>query len=161
DVAVWAPECEESRSAAADEGIIVHRLPGRFGLPGLRTLDRALSRPGDKQRVLVQYVPQMYGWKAMNVGFCSWLRWRRDLRPWVMFHEVATPRIIGQPWRHRVLSAVTRRMAATVAHAAQRIFVSIPRWEDTLRELSGIRRPVTWLPIPSTMPTRVDANAVH
>jgi glycosyltransferase involved in cell wall biosynthesis len=162
EVEVWAPRCRETLNHAQTKpAVIVHRLPGRFGLPALAELERGLRRRTDGERVLVQYVPQMYGCKAMNVGFCSWLRWRRDLRPWVMFHEVATPRQAGQSWRHRVLANVTRRMAALVAHAARRLFVSIPQWEGMLRDICTVREPVTWLPIPSTMPTQADADAVQ
>jgi glycosyltransferase involved in cell wall biosynthesis len=164
EVEVWAPRCREMLDhdhAQTKSAVLVHRLPGRFGLPALAELERGLRRHTDGERVLVQYVPQMYGFKAMNVGFCSWLRWRRDLRPWVMFHEVAMPRLAGQSWRHRVLANVTRRMAALVAHAAQRLFVSIPRWEGLLRDICTVREPVTWLPIPSTVPTQAEPEAVQ
>ena len=66
----------------------------------------------------------------MNLAFCSWLLLRKPLAPWVMFHEVAFPREPGQPWRHQVLGKVTHVMAGMMAKAAERIFVSVPRWEE-------------------------------
>jgi hypothetical protein len=154
EVDVWAPKCGNADSAGhRDEGVVVHRLPGCFGPRALVELDRELRRRGKFRQMLVQYVPQMYGWRAMNVGFCTWLRWRRDLQPWVMFHEVAMPLIAGQPWRHRMLAGVTRKMATLVAQAAERVLVSIPNWEILLHQLGAAPRPTTWLQVPSNMPT--------
>jgi glycosyltransferase involved in cell wall biosynthesis len=143
------------RAAAAEDSITVHALPGHFGPQALAELDAVLARLPPRSRVLVQYVPHMYGWKAMNVGFCLWLLLRRQLAPWVMFHEVTFPCRRGQRFRHNVLGAVNHVMAAMVAHAATRIFFSTPAWGCLLRRLAPGRRPMHWLPVPSNIPTRV------
>lgn len=159
DVEVWAPACAASApNERREDGAVVHRLPGCFGPAALSQLDHALRQRDKSARLLVQYVPHMYGFKAMNVPFCAWLAAcaRRD--PWVMFHEVAFPLARGQRFAHNVLGAVNRLMAGLVARAAGRVFVSIPQWEGSLKALAAIRRPVIWLPIPSTMPIHVPAD---
>ena len=48
-------------------------------------------------------------------------------------------------------------MVRTVLRASSRVYVSIPRWIEMLRRYEpGRRRPVDWLPIPSTVPTVED-----
>jgi glycosyltransferase involved in cell wall biosynthesis len=116
------------------------------------------SLPHDK-RVLVQYVPHAFGWKAMNLPFCAWLSNRRD-RLWVMFHEVAYPMAPNQPFRHNLLGAANRLMASMVVRAAERIFVSTPAWEPLLRSFIDRNAPITWLPIPSSFPIGVDRTRV-
>ncbi len=156
-VIVWAPQC--CGLTSDDAGVEVRRLPGHFGPRALARLDRSLRRqPG---RVLLQYTPHAFGYKAMNVPLCAWL-WarRRHLRLDVMFHEVAFPFAPGQPRRHTLLAAVHRAMACLLLHASERVFVSIPGWEPLLDRLgSGARRPV-WAPVPSNLPTACPAKAV-
>ena len=158
EVHIWAPASR--LSTPADPGVNVHRLPGHFGSRALVTLDRALSRmPYD--RILVQYVPQAFGRKGMNLPFCLWLASRRRCALWAMFHEVAYPYDWRQSPRHNLLALVTRAMASLVARAAQKIFVSIQAWEPLLTRLSfGRSRPVVWLPVPSNLPTKVCNAAV-
>jgi glycosyltransferase involved in cell wall biosynthesis len=156
-VEVWAPQCPGQ--APSVPGVTVHRLPGRFGPRALARLGAALHGRRD-DRVLVQYVPHMYGWRAMNLAFCSWLLLRCPLPPWVMFHEVTFPCAWGQRLRHNVLGTVNHVMAAMVARAAERIFVSTLVWRGLLRRLAPGRRPIHWLPVPSNVATRVDSAAV-
>jgi glycosyltransferase involved in cell wall biosynthesis len=158
EVDVWAPEY--AGPTEAHLGITVHRLPGHFGPRALVRLDRALRRNGSPTRLLVQYVPHMYGCKAMNLAFCAWLLMRRKLAPWVMFHEVVFPCNRGERWRHQFLGAVTYSMAAMVARAAEHIFVSIPAWERLLRGLIRVPGPITWLPVPSNVATEASPEAV-
>lgn len=143
-----------------ETGIAVHRLPDRFGPRGLRALDRAIAGAPLPRRILVQYVPQSFGWNAMNLPFCWWLQSRRHDPVWLMFHEVATPLESGQRLSHRALALVTRRMASTAARAAERIFVSIPAWEPLVRSL-GATAPITWLPVPSAIAVADDAAGVE
>jgi glycosyltransferase involved in cell wall biosynthesis len=101
----------------------------------------------------------MYGWKGMNVPFCLWLLARRE-KTWVMFHEVAVEWNWRQPARRNGLAAVTQLMALLTAHSAQRLFVSIRAWEEQLRLLAPPQADITWLPIPSNLPTEVPFNEV-
>jgi glycosyltransferase involved in cell wall biosynthesis len=151
EVHVWAPACPGRGPDAP--GVTVHALPGRFGPRALVALDAGLKRYRSPRRILVQYVPHLYGCKAMNLPFCLWLRARRHDSVWVMFHEVWFGWRRGQPARHLLLAGATRLMARAVARAAERVFVSVPGWEPLVRPLVADGRPITWLPIPSGMPT--------
>jgi len=140
EVHVWAPANGES--TPPDPGVEVHRLPGRFGPSALTMLDRALNRVR-YDRILVQYVPHAFGWKAMNLPFCLWLVSRRREAIWAMFHEVAYPCDWRLSPRHNLLGLVTRAMAVVVAEASQRIFVAREAWEPLLSRLSlGRARPM-------------------
>jgi FkbM family methyltransferase len=155
-VHVWAPFCESPMPA--ERGIVVHRLPDHFGLRGLTALDAGLRRfPG---RLLVQYVPHAFGWKAMNVAFCLWLCARRHVPIWIMFHEVAFPVHRGQPWRRNFLGRVNRWMAARLLRSAERVFISIPAWGPLLRSLGAPGVPTEWLPVPSNLASRPQPEAV-
>ncbi|MCI0400645.1 MAG: glycosyltransferase family 4 protein [Gammaproteobacteria bacterium] len=154
EVHIWAPFC--AQPGPTDPSLTVHRLPGHFGLRSLSMLDAALRdlRP---HRVLVQYVPHAFGWRAMNVPFCLWLFLRRRRDPiWVMFHEVAYPLSRTQLLKHNVLGVVNRLMAFLVTRAAAKVFVSIPAWEWALRRIAPRRQSLHWLPVPSNMPAVVD-----
>lgn len=165
-VHVWAPALTIQMSAGPEEalerGVTVHRLSDHFGLRGLRQLDRRLREFGSERedaRVLVQYVPHMYGWRAMNIPFAAWLGYRAP-RYRVLFHEVAFPVRRGQPFKHNVLGQATRRMAALAARRADVIYISTPLWREVLRDC-GVERETVWLPVPSNLPTEVDAIAVR
>lgn len=156
-VHVWAPAGVQG---SAPLGVSVHRLPGGLGVSGLRRLERALAQRPRPRRLLVQYVPHAFGYKAMNVPFAAWLA-RRPAHEqlWVLFHEVAFPWGRERPWRHNVLGATHRGMAALVASRADRLFVSTPWWRRLLPERLR-HAPVEWLPVPSNLPTSVAPEAV-
>jgi glycosyltransferase involved in cell wall biosynthesis len=149
-VSVWAPPSADVD--LPDAGVAVHRLPDHFGLRGLRALDAHLNRQPAPRRILVQYVPHAFGWKALNIPFCLWLRSRRRDSIWVMFHEVAFPLDRRQALSRNAMGVVTRRMASLVGRAAEQMFVSIPAWAPTLRTLTRSPAPITWLPVPSAIP---------
>jgi glycosyltransferase involved in cell wall biosynthesis len=157
EVHVWTPQVAEPDSYV--EGVTVHRLPGRFGVPALRRLDRAL-RDFRGSRWLVQYVPHAFGWRGMNLPFCLWLYARRSSERDVMFHEVMFPIARGQPLKHNLMGRVNRVMAWLAAGAAARLFVSTPIWEAVLRTQAGVSRPIIWLPLPGTIPVVRDEAAV-
>jgi glycosyltransferase involved in cell wall biosynthesis len=144
DVHVWAPPCGDAD--IQERGILVHRLPDRFGSRSLQVLDREIdTRPAS--RVLVQYVPQAFGRKGANVPFCWWLRSKRRHAVWVMFHEVAYP--FGETISRTALAAVNRIMASLVSRSAERVFISIPAWRTQLRGCVRGGTPLEWLPVPS------------
>jgi glycosyltransferase involved in cell wall biosynthesis len=172
-VEVWAPPCE-IRDSHLDEaargdscvtgipgipGIVVHRLPGSFGLPSLLSLTRALNRFPAPRRILVQYVPHAFGWKGANLAFCLWLRLRRRDSIWVMFHEVMFRAEGDRRVSRLAFAAVTRLMATLVAGAADRAFVSIPGWRPMIEPLLRKGASVTWLSVPSAIPVLEDPMA--
>src|SRR5204863_6715282 len=163
-VEVWAPPCATPNShfdeAARGDcvagipgvpGIVVHRLPGWFGLHSLLSLSRALNRFPAPRRILVQYVPHAFGWRGANLAFCLWLRLRRRDSIWVMFHEVMFRAEDDRRVSRLAFAAVTRLMATLVAGAAERAFVSIPGWGSMLEPLLRHGASVTWLPVPSAI----------
>jgi glycosyltransferase involved in cell wall biosynthesis len=97
----------------------------------------------------------------MNLPLCAWIWSRRNVdHVAVMFHEVAYPFVRGQPLAHQLLAGVNRAMAWLVARASQRIFVSIPAWREVLRPLIDDFAACEWTPVPSNLPTCVNAAAV-
>ncbi len=156
-VHVWAPG---EQQAHAPEGVTVHRLPEGFGPRGLRRLERELARLPGPKRLVVQYVPHAFGYRAMNVPFALWLATRRGDEVWSFFHEVNFPWGWERPWRHNVLGAVTRVMAALVSARADRVFVSTPWWNERLPRPPR-RVPIEWLPVPSNLPTHPPRSAVE
>ena len=167
EVVVWAPALGEGQvgqvgQVGNDEaGVVVRRLPDRFGPRSLRVLSRALGRTAGPRRLLVQYVPHAFGWKAANLPFCLWLRsrGRGQESVWVMFHEVAFPFDREAPFRLNLLAATHRLMARLVGGAADRAFVSIPAWRLGVESVAAAGTPVTWLPVPSGIPVVHDERA--
>jgi glycosyltransferase involved in cell wall biosynthesis len=145
-VNIWAPPA--AGADAPHAGVIVHRLPDRFGPRSLQLLGRELDarRPA---RLLLQYVPHAFGWRAANLPFCCWLRSRQHDPLWVMFHEVAFPFQRGNGASRHALAAVNRVMASLVGRSADRVFVSIPGWRAQLRGLVSRGTTIEWLPVPS------------
>jgi glycosyltransferase involved in cell wall biosynthesis len=140
--------------------LTVHRLRGGFGAEGLRELDAGLDAFPAPRTLLVQYAPQAFGMRGMNVGFTRWVRRRAragdDVR--VMFHEPFVP--FGWRPRRNVLAAVTHLMARTLLAAAGTVYVSVPAWAELLRPWAPRGTRFTWLPIPSTIPRVHDPEAV-
>lgn len=148
EVHVWAPDAGKATLRRA----VAHPLPG-VGRAALREVDAALDRSGAPRRLLVQYAPQAWGMKGMNVPFCRWVLARRekgdDVR--VMFHEPFFPFGWQRPQRN-LLAAVNRWMARLLLRASTHAYVSISAWKALLRPLAPRGLPFTTLPIPSTIP---------
>jgi glycosyltransferase involved in cell wall biosynthesis len=157
-VRVYAPSY--SRTGADDQTVMVHRLPGHFGPRALAVLDALLRQRPQPDRIFVQYVPQAFGWKGMNLPFAAWLAVRasRIAPVWVMFHEVATP-FVWRPARHALLAGVTRVMARLIAGAADRVFVSTPAWDTVLYRFCPQVKQPEWAPVPSNIGTAPRQNA--
>lgn len=154
EVHVFAPSC--SGPDVTSSGVWVHRLPGIFGPRALRAMGRVLDHLPEPRRLLLQYVPHAFGWKAMNVPLCAWLAARREPLD-VMFHEVSYPWLLRP--RAIVLASAHIAMAALLGRAVDRVYVSTRAWEPLLRS-AGVRRPATWLPVPSNLPAAAAADAV-
>jgi glycosyltransferase involved in cell wall biosynthesis len=151
DVHVWAPTETE-----ADGGVTVHAVAG-FGRAGREEMDRALGALPAPRRLLVQYAPQAFGMRGMNVGFCRWVLRRARLgdEVRVMFHEPFVEFGLAHP-RSNVIAVANRVMAGLLLRAAAVAYVSTPAWERLLRPWAPRSLgPMRWLPVPSTVP-RVD-----
>ncbi len=160
EVRVYAPPRRGSVDPD-DLGVAVHRLPGRFGPRSLVLLERLLAKYPRPDRILVQYVPHAFGYKAMNLPFALWVatRLRRVAPVWVMFHEVVFP-FRWRPVTHALLGTATRVMARLLAGAADRVFVSVPAWGPLLKRYCPRAKPAEWLPVPCNVGTDADPIAV-
>jgi glycosyltransferase involved in cell wall biosynthesis len=127
----------------------------------VRELSRRLDRD-PASRLLVQYVPSVFGRRGTNVAFCRWLRSRRnaggDVR--VMFHEP----YLYLRWRpdHIVTAFTQRAMAAILLDAATHVYLSTDTWRRYLSRFraDAVQRAVT-LPIPSAIPRVESSEAVQ
>jgi glycosyltransferase involved in cell wall biosynthesis len=157
-VHVWAPATGAAEES--DGGIELHRLPGRFGPRALAALGRGLNAAGPGH-ILVQYVPQGFGMRAMNLPFCLWLYTRRRAGITIMFHEVALALTRGQRLRHNVIALANRAMAFVLVRAARRSLVAAAGWEGLLRPLAPAGCVIKWLPVPSNVPVVDDPEGVR
>ena len=168
-VHVWCPASDAIDEQASDErasdkrapGVEVHRLPGIFSPRGLLRMGRELNGFDGPRTLLVEYAPNAFGCRGLNLFFCIWLLARSvfrrdDVR--VMFHEPFF--YFGrQRLRRNLLAAVNRVMAVWLIAASRTIYLSIPAWERMLARYCLFRRPeMIWLPVPATIP-RVDDRA--
>lgn len=159
EVHVWGPRMGSGPDvgnplAAAH----LHDLPDRFGREARAIIARGLTAaPGC---VLVQYVPNAFGWRGANLPFCWWL-WRlgrhADVR--VMFHEPYFYFGWQRPLRNG-LAAVQRVMAALLLRASPVAYISTEAWLPYLRPLGPASRFVV-MPIPATIPVEAPPDAVR
>jgi glycosyltransferase involved in cell wall biosynthesis len=160
EVHVWRP-AHALEPVRQWHPVIVHNVAGRFDAACLVRLDHGLERFAGPRTILIQYTPQAFGCKAMNLLFATWVAWRAcrgdDVR--VMFHEVAFP-WVRHPLRHNVLAAANRAMAALLVRSCAWAYVSIPAWVPLLRQLGAARVPIAWTPVPANVPGEAPAAAV-
>lgn len=163
EVHVWCPPTETVTTAAKgngkvfeddSSGVFVHRELGDFKPADLRRVGKLLDQFSGPRRLLVQWVPHGYGYRSMNMAFCLWLRRRavshRDILE-VMVHE---PYLTfgGGSWKQSGVAAIHRLMTMVLLDAAERVWMSIPAWEASLRPFA-LRRalPFLWLPVASNI----------
>lgn len=161
EVHVWTGPADGP--AVEAPGVVVHREPGRWSPAGLARLGAALDAFPGPRRLVVQYVPNAWGYKGLNVFFGRWLLRRRRagdaIR--VTFHEVSYTVEPGDPPARRALAAVHRVMARSVLAAAAAVDVTIPAWEERLRGFAPRdRRPIAVRPVPSNVPVVTDPAGV-
>lgn len=158
-VEVWAPRAGFAPEEQSGR-VVIHRLPGNFGLRALIALQHRL-RWYPSARILLQWVPHAFGWKAMNLPLCLWLYAKRRHPVTVVFHEVAVSVVPGMSPRNRLRARVTQLMARLVAGSASRALIASPWWERSLRALSGSRLCLEWVPVPSNVPIADDPQATR
>jgi glycosyltransferase involved in cell wall biosynthesis len=143
--------------------LFVHRELGRFSVADLRRVGKLLDQFPAPRRLLVQWVPQGYGYRSINLPFCLWL-WQRAKfkhdRIEIMVHEPFLAFAEGS--RKQDMAAATHRaMVAILLNAATRVWVSIPEWEAHLQPfVLGGKKPFECLPVPSNIPLNNDPEAV-
>lgn len=151
------------RGVGAQRGVRVHRELGSFAPSDLRRAGRLLDGYARPRRLLVQYVPHGYGYRAMNVPFCLWL-WKRARvagdRVELMVHEPFCA--FGEGTLKQDAAALVHRLMTTILlRATRRVWTSIPAWEKLWRPYAlGRSVEFGWLPVPSTVPVAADASRV-
>ncbi len=151
EVHVWCADC--SGQQPETEGVVVHRELGRVSLDDLRRVGRKLDQFAGPRKILVQWVPQTYGHRSMNVGFCCWL-WNRSVRHGdtieIMAHEPYLS--FSRSWRQCAAALAHRVMTIILLRTAQKVWMSIPEWERCWRPYAlGRHLPFRWLPIPNNI----------
>jgi glycosyltransferase involved in cell wall biosynthesis len=159
EVHVWTPAVRDG--LVEETGVRLHSLAEGFGPRGLMTVAREFERWRGPRRVLLQYVPQAFGLRGMNLPFCAWIASLKSTQLWVMFHEVLVLWERPRSLKRAALAASTRAMAALLVARADRIFMSIPSWEPLLRSVALRPFGATWLPIPSSLPTAVSPETTQ
>lgn len=155
EVHIWAPQCD----AAEEPG--VHRVLGNFSSRDLRQAGELLDRQSGPRMLLVQWVPHGYGKRGVNIGFSRWIasRVRSGDGLSLMVHEPYLEP--GQSsWKLRFVSLAQRRMIRRLLYASSRVFISIPAWENYLRPYKPPLLACEWLPIPATVETSANPQAV-
>lgn len=148
---VWCPTSEAGAIPEA-AGTIVHSDLGRFSLPDLIRVGRQLNASPAPRRLFVQWVPQGFGYRSVNVWFALWLACRALIRHdqlHLMIHEPFLP-LSRSPMRLGV-ALVQRAMLAVAAVGATRIWLSTANWRERVRPFLPARTPLAWLPVPARL----------
>ena len=161
-VHVWAPPAAGPSAPETGSAVRVHRLPDLFGEASLAAMNRELDEGPRPHTLLVQYVPQAFGKRGMNLRFCRWVQHRArtpdaDVR--VMFHEPFFPFVAWPP--HRNLLALANRIMAVLLLSDIRVaYVSTRAWERRLSRYAPRSRFFEWLPVPAAVPAEADPASV-
>jgi len=156
-IRVWQRGKEIVPQTDAD-GVLQYRCAGNFSGHGLERIGRELNRLPGRRRLLIQYVPNAFGFKGMNVQFAKWVRNRAEIHKddvRIMFHEVAYP-WVRWPIKHNLIAAVNRWMAYSMIRHASKLYVSTTAWSDHLVRLGAVRDKIELLAIPSNIPESED-----
>ncbi len=155
-VEVFAPRYENEPETLDDDGVAIHRTLGDFSRSDLTRTNSLLKR---NSRILVQWVPHGYGYRAMNLAFCSWIeRLSQAGHPvFLMVHEPMLE--FSGSWKQRLVALVHRRMLRKLLRSSSRVFISIPGWKSYLRSCAPEGQQFEWLPIPETISVVVSPSA--
>lgn len=161
EVHIWAPPA--AGRGPEPDGVTVHRAAGRWLSADLDRLGAALDTFPTPRWLLVQYSPNALGRRGLNLGFCRWLSRRRARGDeiWTMVHELAYPFYLWDKPVRWVFTVVHRLMLRTLVVASAQLYYAMARGEHYLRFYgAGLRRPMTWLPVPSNVPAVDDPDRV-
>jgi glycosyltransferase involved in cell wall biosynthesis len=160
EVHVWCPFSGDA--PAESNGVVVHRELGAVSPADLYRVGRMLNQFPEPRRLLVQWVPQGYGYRSVNLPFCLWL-WKRSLQGdqvEMVVHEA----FLGfgkYSWKQNAAAGIHRIMITLLMNAACRVWMTIPIWESLLKPYAlGRRIPFHWLPVPSNVPVIDDPSAI-
>jgi glycosyltransferase involved in cell wall biosynthesis len=161
-VHVWCPGPAAPLPQVA--GVVAHPELGRITSEDLHRVGKLLDQFPAPRRILVQWVPHGYGYRSMNLRFCWWLNRRvhgHGDRLQIMVHE-AYLSFRARSLRQSAVAFVHRLMTMLLMGAAERVWVSIPRWEDCFRPYAlGRKVPFQWLPVPSNVALNDDPAGIR
>lgn len=165
-VCVWTGPTSNAPASQTEPlaGVKVRRIAELWAHNGLLQLNEELSRWTAPRRLLVQYSPNAWGRKGLNFRFCRWLRERRELGDDVhlMVHEPFYPYQLWDKPTRWLLAWGQRRMMRTLLAASNKVYVAIPAWAELIRPFDNVPdRPMTWLPICSTIPVTAELAQVE
>ena len=162
-VHIWCPNPSNLPEEQTHGAVSVHRTLGSFSPSDLRNTGALLDRFPAPRRLVVQWVPHGYGFYSMNVAFCAWLWYRakrRRDRVELMVHEPCLAFREGS-WKQDLAAGVHRVMLMLLLDSAEKVWMSIPDWERTLRPWARKRElKYEWLPVPSNVPVVDDAAGI-
>lgn len=160
EVNVWCPS--DAGQGLDQPGVDVHPAFGRFGIGDCWRVGRELHTCERPRRLLIQWVPQAFGFRGINIPFCLWILVRSIASGDVVELMVHEPFLrIGGSLKQRAAGIAQRIMIASLLLAASRVWVSQPYWWTLIRPFAfGRRVSVGWLPLPSNVPLEADATRV-
>ncbi|MGO9094209.1 MAG: glycosyltransferase [Bryobacteraceae bacterium] len=149
-------------------GVALRRFPAHFGLRALALMSRELGKVPQPRQVLLLYVPQAFGprawmqkrrFRGVPLALCLWLQTLRG-QVWTTFFEAAVVPGSNPSRSTRVLAAATRWMLNLTLRKSSRVMVATPELAHIIREVTGKEPTTEWLPVPSTLPVRVEKARV-
>lgn len=150
EVHVWGPWTERAGPAASN--VTVHPVLRSFSQSELQELDRALDSHPAPRVLFVQWTPQAFARRSLNVGFARWLS-SRGRRSGDLVHLMVHEPFL--PWStrpsHLVGATVHRVMLTIAARRAAHVWVSTTTWIPMIRPFVPTHVPIDWLPIPGFM----------
>ncbi len=159
DVHVWTAGAGAVREPLP--GVEVHATLAALGDDDLERTGRLLDAFPAPRTIVLQWVPHGYGRRGMNLRFATWIARRAAAgdRLDVMVHEPFVD-YLGGSWIQPVRAVVQRSMTRAVLRAAQRVWLSIPGWEERLLSMLPPATTARVLPVPGTIPVDRDPAAV-
>ena len=104
-----------------------------------------------------------WGYRGLNLAIGRWLTRRRAAGDdiWAMVHEACYVFYLRDKPTRWLIAAASALNARALIGASRRVFYTIPAWEPLLRRYDPHPdRPMTWLPVPTTVPPVHDPASV-
>jgi hypothetical protein len=159
NVTVLAPDQGESEFKSK---FLVKKIMGTFGPIGLWRASRFLSTiPTGRRLIFLQWVPQGFGWKSVNLFLVVWVWWRVVFRRdvfWIMAHEA----FLGfeGSFRQKMAAACHRVMVWILLRLASKAYAGNRKWVKLLDFWAPKNLEIRWLPVPSNIPVVREDSAV-
>ena len=162
EVHVWTSPAGDDGRGETDRGVTVHRRAGLWSAADLRRLDAGLDAFAAPRRLLVQYTPNAWGRRGLNLGFCRWLERRARAGDEVvaMVHEAIYPWRPGDRPARLALSAIHPLMFASLLRASRRVLYAAASLEAQIARYGRGRAAASLAPVPSTVPVVDDPAGV-